>query len=71
MQIRWQRLGSQSQERPTGGALDYRSGEVRIDNWESAMFVVQPVDATQLAEHFEMEEEADEGGGTLIIGILM
>ena len=35
------------------------------------MLVVQPVDATQLAENPEMEEEANDDRGTLIIIIFM
>ena len=35
------------------------------------MLVVQPVDATQLAEDPEMEEETDDGRGALIAEFLM
>ena len=35
------------------------------------MLVVQPVDATQLAENPEMEEEANDGGSTITVELLM
>ena len=35
------------------------------------MLVVQPVDAAQLAEDPEMEEETDDGRGALIVEFLM
>ena len=64
-------MGPDAQGGPTSGRRHYQARETATIDRISSMLVVQPVDATQLAEDPEMEEKEHDGRSTLIIIIFM